>query len=391
MADTSPIAVKDRSSEPESANERADAIIAAALRGDSVDFGQLTRRSETESFFETVDSQRLGPLLHHVLEGRNDRDLLPEAIRDHLAAEAKQAEAMERAQIEETRRLLAALHAERVAPLIIDGTALAYTLYPKPQLRPRQALHLLVRRAAVVDVVRILAELGYPKHRQPPGERILGRDTFQRRDNGDSDHTLNLYWSVGSATEAGRSFDYAELRQRAQQLDSLSPGALVLCHEDALFHPCFQQINQPASITLLSLYDVHLLIQSMTTVEFARFARNVMGTRLAEPMRDVIAKAQATFHTALPFGTLDDHFSPDRLAERARFGAGISPRALRVRKMMAGIREFRVWRLLNSNRGKGTPAETKAESRLGDPASWPPVLYLRRGLQGVAEKLKRSS
>src|SRR5207244_4472442 len=63
----------------------------------------------------------------------------------------------------EVMRVLSALHDAGVRTLIIKGTALAYTQYTHPSLRPRNDTDLLVDRAAWGRAERVLHRLGYKR------------------------------------------------------------------------------------------------------------------------------------------------------------------------------------------------------------------------------------
>ncbi len=388
---------KPTDSQAASTGERAEApdgavgTIAAALRGEPVDTKQLTKRGFADTLLEAVDTHGIGPLLHHALKSNGAAGHWPDDIRDALAETARGEAVREALRVEETRRVLAALNAERVVPLVLKGAALAYSVYARPHHRTREDTDLLVRQAAVAEVVRILQELGYRRHDRLPGQRVLRQDTYLRQDDSGFTHALDLHWAISNRPALADTLDYSEIRQRAVAIETLSPCALGLCHEDALLHACLHRLAHGDEENLIWLYDIHLLVKSMTAIEFERFVQTAIDKRLGRAARDAIAKAQLRFHTALPSGELDDHFYPEKLAEEARLGRGLSP-GHRFRNLLADIRGLGSLReTLSWMREHAFPPPEYMRERYGASSSaWLPTLYIRRGLKGVASLIKRS-
>ena len=382
----------EAASEPSDATEDPLSLIAALVRGEPRVLEILVNRASRDAFLRTVETHSLGPLLHHVLSSSGARGEYPEEIREALADTARKEAQREETRVEETRRVLAALDAERIIPLVLNGAALAYSLYPRPHLRVRKETDLLVRQAAVADVVRILRELGYRRHDPMPGERVLRRDTYLRQDDSGFEHVLNLHWAISNRPALADSFDYTEIRQRAVAIEALSPCAMGLCHEDALLHACLNRSTRGEDESLLSLYDVHLLVGSMTAIEFERFAHAALDKRLGRAARDSIAEAQRRFHTDLPSGEMDDHFYPEKLAEESRLGRAatgwqwLNTLIYDVR-ILGQLREKMALLVANHRRRPAYNSDQYDSS----PPSWQPTIFVRRAVKSVAGLLKRSS
>lgn len=387
---TDPLA--DAIPEPAETSEQTVTLIAAALRGESVDARHLSGRRSSEEFLRAVEAHGVGPLLHHALKSSGAGDHWPEDVREALAEMARKEAVREAIRVEEIRRVLAGLNAERVVPLVLKGAALAYSLYPRPHLRTREDTDLLVRQAAVADVRRILGNLGYRRHHRLPGQRVLRQDTYLREDDSGFTHALDLHWAISNRPALADNLGYVEIRQRAVPIEAMSPCGMGLCHEDALLHACLHRLAHGDEENLIWLYDIHLLVESMTAIEFERFVNSAMEKRLGRTSRDAIAKAQLRFHTKLPSGELDDHFHPEKLLEEARSGRSLTP-GHRIRNYIADIRglgsvrETFAWVFEHA-----FPPPAYMRERYGASSSaWLPTLYIRRGLKGFASLLKRSN
>ena len=86
-------------------------------------------------------------------------DAQPAGARDEIARLAREEALIEPFRREEVVRVLAALAAAGVPALVFKGTALAYTRYPDPALRPRLDTDLFIR---LEDVAHRVARLRPP-------------------------------------------------------------------------------------------------------------------------------------------------------------------------------------------------------------------------------------
>jgi len=106
-------------------------------------------------------------LLYHQLKLTPAWTEWPLEIRQELARTAADQATRDLLRTRELSRVLAALAATGVEPLLMKGAALAYQLYPSPALRARQDADLLIREADLAATDRALAAGGY---RQPGKE-----------------------------------------------------------------------------------------------------------------------------------------------------------------------------------------------------------------------------
>lgn len=315
----------------------------------------------------------------------------PDEIREALAESARREKAREASRVGEIRRVLAALDADRVVPVLLGDAALAYSVYPEPQLRTRENTDLLVRRAAVADIVRILGEIGYRRHRRAPEQRVLHQDTYVREEDSGDTHILDLHWAIDTRPALADGFDYGDIRRRAVAVNALTACAMAACHEDALLLACLRRRARAGNETLIGLYDIHLLVESMTSIDFERFVRSAMDMRMGQASRDAIAEARRRFNTHLPSGELEDHFSAEALADEARARLRLSP-ARRLRKLLAELGSFdRVREKPALTPGHDVPPTPDAgEEHPAHAGAWLPAFHFRRGLKSITALLKRS-
>src|SRR5512143_3479017 len=80
-----------------------------------------------------------------------------------LADTVRLAVARELSVVRDVPRIFEAARAGGVQMLLLKGTALAYTHYPRPHLRPRNDVDLLVRPADLARVGAVLVSAGFER------------------------------------------------------------------------------------------------------------------------------------------------------------------------------------------------------------------------------------
>src|SRR5207248_2136819 len=78
----------------------------------------------------------------------------------------------------ELKPLVAALDAAGVAVLFIKGSHLAYSHYPRPDLRPRIDTDVLISADARARVDALLAGRGYTRSSKVTGELVTGQTFY---------------------------------------------------------------------------------------------------------------------------------------------------------------------------------------------------------------------
>ena len=115
-------------------------------------------RMTPTAFLRACEEDGLTGLVHEWL--RRQEDGWPVEVR---AVIAKAAHAQTATELLRQRQLIAVLDAlavEGIYPVVMKGTALAYSLYESPAARPRADTDLLIRRDQVDHVRRVLGRPG---------------------------------------------------------------------------------------------------------------------------------------------------------------------------------------------------------------------------------------
>jgi hypothetical protein len=207
----------------------------------------------------------IAPLVYSVVP-------LPE-LRD----DAMHAAALEPRRREDLRAVLEALHARGVDTLIMKGSALAYEIYPAPELRPRGDTDLLIAPQNLDALREGMRALGYEQRTGSGDEHGLRQTLFKR-----GGHAYDVHWSVTNSPLFADMIRFGEARARAVALPEVSEHARGLSHVDALLLACIHRVaHHHDTERLLWLYDIALLRDRMPRDEHALFWKLAAERRVA--------------------------------------------------------------------------------------------------------------
>jgi hypothetical protein len=296
----------------------------------------------------------------------------------------------------EIARLLESLAEIGVTPLVLKGSALAYTHYPSPSLRTRCDTDLLINPASRETADRVLRELGYTKARGIEGEAVSYEAAYYRRDEMGFTHTFDLHWQVNNAQVFARLFRYDDLMSRARPITELDKRALGLCDIDALLLACLHRAAHLGYTTkigdqeyregnrLIWLYDMHLLFTGMPPEEQLAFANRALEIGLAGICLDALDTCREQLETPVP-----DEIREILLRAGNRESA---TRYLTAGRLQRGWIDFQSfpgwkmkWRFIREN--FFPPAEYMRQRYPGADRRPLPFLYLQRAYAGIRKRI----
>ena len=173
---------------------------ARILRGEDLAFAAFDRTPD--EFMRACADEDLSGLVHERVRALPDDAEWPFPVRETLAREAREHMVAELARRAQIVVVLDALAAGGVRPLLFKGTALAYTLYQVPHLRPRLDTDLFIDRADLEAVTRTFVALGYSQPAYCDGELLFGQVMFTKTDALGIDHVFDVHWRVSTQSVA---------------------------------------------------------------------------------------------------------------------------------------------------------------------------------------------
>ena len=316
-----------------------------------------------------------------------------------LARELKDDVAIELARKHELVRVLSALAESGVTALLLKGAALAYSIYPSPALRPRADTDLLIRSADREITARTLSEFGYEKPNAISGECVTYQCGYVKRDRFHIDHVLDVHWRISNTQMFSRALDYEELRSRSVPLAALGRHARALAPADALLLACMHRahhIHSPYRVDgvsssggdrLIWLYDIHLLIDAMSSRELEEFTRLAEKRSMRAICRDGLLRTRQCFGTRVPEEVL---LSLSKTGPTEPSAAHL--RAGNMRHLLTELRSLPRWRDRITLLGEHLfpPPDYMLEKYAVTSRAWLPMLYLQRGILGTWKRIHNS-
>lgn len=371
----------------------AEDLISATLRGEHAPW-TLRGPEQAEQFFGTARMHGVMALLHSRLRAGE----WPAEVMQQLRSAAIQQAMWELRHQQLVSQALAALAANSIQPILIKGTALAYSLYPDAALRSRGDTDLVIDEAHKQCTHVLLQSLGFRRHSAVSGETVSYQATYTYSTPEGNKHSLDLHWKTSNSEVLAKLFTYDELKHSARPLSRLSPHGLEACPVHALLIACVHRSThkqQPYTVQSVAhhnanrviwLYDIHLLAGRLDPQEWGRFTQLAQDKGLRAVCLDGMRQAQEHFHTAYP---------PDVIESLARPGPTELPavylesNALRQQWMdfvALGNASRRVRYLLETL----FPAADYMHGKFPGSPRWVlPWLYLRRTAGGAAQRLAR--
>lgn len=286
----------------------AESLVIAALRGPAPAWPKDADEATARLALRFASDNGVTSLLHDKLAGSD----WPASILEALRNQAVRAAMWELSHQHALGSLLKVLHEAGVTPVLIKGTALAYSLYGNPALRTRGDTDLLIPPASHARVHDLLLAEGYETQPAVEGEFISYQAAYVLRSRDGGEHTLDVHWKINNSELLSHLFTHAELLQNAQPLPALCAHAMGTSPVHALLIACMHRSTHkqnPYYIDgephhdadrLIWLFDIHLLAQHLSRAQWAKFVELALQKGLAAVCVEGMQHASARFHTPSP-------------------------------------------------------------------------------------------
>jgi putative nucleotidyltransferase-like protein len=201
----------------------------------------------------------------------------------------------------ELRRLVTRFADTGLDALLTKGAQLAYTHYPRPDLRPRLDTDFLVPVALRSAAHQQLLALGYELVPQVTGDLVMYQATYVKRRDGVNVHVVDLHWRLANPQRFGSVLTYDELAAAAAPIPALDATARGLSNPHALLLGCIHQIAHHAHAPrLIWHYDNHLVASRLTRAEWNRFVGHTIDRGVNSVCRRSLELSAHWFGTPVP-------------------------------------------------------------------------------------------
>jgi hypothetical protein len=331
------------------------------------------------------DAEDLHALLRQRIRERGRGWNWPAGLLAELDTRAHAEAAVELLRAHEIRAVLAGLADCGIRPILLKGTALAYTIYPSPASRPRSDTDVLIAPGDVVAAREVLASFGYAF--TVHCSDLFSQFEAQKLDRFGVQHVFDVHWKISSQSVFEDMLRYGRIFERARSVPLLGPHAIALNDVDALLLACVHPVmHHRKDERVLWMFDVHLLAERLSADQFDEFATVACTTKVAAICLHQLRRVQTLFSTRVPVrvlarlaGTRKSEPSADYLASERRWHdelfssvrglPSIGPRSRLLRKVLMPSHDY----MLGMYGLRGKPL---ASFLL-------PALYLHRNVRGA--------
>ena len=292
-------------------------VLAGLLRGEPAPGGWLAVADNQALCVATAQAHGVAGLLAQQLISSSSS--CPAAFVADVKRVARAEVVLEDCRRLDVVRVLSALHDANVSALILKGTALAYTHYAHPSLRPRNDTDLLVRKRDWAPAAHLLEKLGYKRWDEIRGDVARNQGEFVREDRC-LRYAFDLHWQVSDRPVFAAALSIETLMHHAKEIPALGPFARTLCPVHALLLACMHRVRHYNSDLLIWLYDIHLLTEGLSGTEVDEFVAAARKRRIAAICDAGLRRAREHFHTTMPDGLLE-RLSPSGAFEAVEWSA----------------------------------------------------------------------
>jgi len=232
---------------------------------------------------------------------------------------------------------LSALDEAGHAALLMKGALLAYTHYPRPDLRPRLDTDILIRWEQRAAVDATLSRLGYTADVRASNELVLYQQTYVNRSGDGQAHVLDVHWRLSNPEVFRSVLTFDEMNASATSVSGL-PAARGLSDVHALIVACVHRVaHHRDDERLIWLYDIHLLASRLDRAQWAKVAALAAERGVQSVCAAGLRRAQHFFGTSIPATFVAE---PAASELTARY---LQPRRSQVDAVVDDLRSLPAW------------------------------------------------
>lgn len=378
----------------------AETLLQSVLREAPLPWPENSQSELTKQFIDLAQFHGVIALVNHLLHSIASPQPWPDEVLAIFKKAAIHQTAWEIAHQRELSRVIKEFSDAEIVPLVLKGSALAYSKYPNPALRSRCDTDLLISREKRDSAERLLAKLEFTKQYGVAGEVISYEHAFSKTDGFGFTHTIDLHWQVNNAQVFARLFRFEDLLKRSVSLPELDERAIGLSQFDALLLACLHRAAHLEHLSniggkdhlqgnrLIWLYDIHLMLSGISRDELAVFADRAHDIGLGKVCLDALDTCRTALGTQLPESIAERLREPSTDSAASRY-----LHAGKFERLWINFLAYPDWKTrLKYLKELFFPSAEymrhKYRDQTGTPLFW---LYLKRAWFGVGKRLPSKS
>jgi len=191
--------------------------------------------------------------------------------------------------------------------VLFKGSALAYSIYPKPWLRPRTDSDVLIDRDDFAEFEDVFYQLGYQKLFAIEGKYISYQSTFSKHLAGQSAINIDCHWRINNRQTLAKSYTVDQLLENGNSLTTLSNNIVIPSNVDSLIIACLHRLGHHLNDERLTwLHDIHLLANELTGEDWQTVIKQCKDKQLSAITLDALQLCKDLFNTPVDQLVIDE-------------------------------------------------------------------------------------
>lgn len=270
-------------------------FVCRALRGEPAPWPVDDAEEFEQCFLQHADHHGVKALIFNQAHLLPCWESWPDSVREQLAAALRAATAFDLLRAHKVGAFLAELNRREIDFLIIKGDAVARTHYSSTSLRTRCDTDLFIGIKDLEGARTALLESGFEvippiyKSHQFVGASIpLGSTSI----------VFDVHWRILNASRYARVIGFTEALEHSIPLPGME-SCRTLGPMDSLLLACMHRKGSENHDQdhLVWLYDIHLLVSSLSALELQEFALKAVRKNMQAECRDGMQKSRSCFAT----------------------------------------------------------------------------------------------
>ena len=185
--------------------------------------------------------------------------------------------------------------------VLFKGSALAYSVYDKPWLRPRSDSDCLIDAQQLGQYQQVFENLGYQKLFAIEGRYLSYQSTYSKMLSSGSAINIDLHRRISNRQILASVFTAKELFIRGTQVKLLDNSITIPSTVDSILISCLHRLGHHLSEERIAwLNDINLLTARLATQDWHSLLDRARNKKISAITLDALLLCQQLFDTQLP-------------------------------------------------------------------------------------------
>lgn len=290
------------------------------------------------------------------------------------------------------RRIVRALRTADVPTLVIKGAHLAYSIYARPDLRPRIDTDLLVRVGDQSRAENVLLQDGYVGVPQAEGSLVNYQRSFSLLRDEAVIHVVDLHWRVANPQAFGDVLTFADLDRTGHILPGLADARVPSSTHAMLLAAMHQVAHHPRDARLIWACDIDGLARQTDDAAWQQLVSEASERGIGAVLARSLDQAATWLGTPVPDWVMREPRLRSAAAQSVPTAAFLDSGRRHVEIVAQDLRLLPTWSARSRLVWQHVFPPRHYMRTVYAPASgWPlPLLYVRRAWRGARRWLVKS-